>query len=380
MPNDRLLVDMVGFAQPQGAAAAAPVTQMTLVTLFGVGYVVCSSGLIAYNKYLIHEDRFPYAICVVLMHAVFCSICSGVLFLVKPSLFPSLTDPEKKVAVDASLIFKGALPIALLFSAQLVLSNTAYLHSSVAFLQMMKEANLVLVYVFSLMAALERFSWRSVGILAFIICATTLTIHGEMNFSMTGFMIQGISQLFECCKIVLQAMLLSSAGRKLDALTYVMLVMPLCAIILGIGICTLTAFPHSHFMTPQWHDLQQWWPHLLANACIAFALNVVIALFVKHSSAVAFILAGIVKDAMIVVAGGVLLREVITMVQYFGFAMQLFAIFFWSMFKTFPDRFDSGFVAGMSSFLFDAEAVKDKAGLAKGQYGSTEDTKGSSQC
>jgi len=346
------------------------VYQMTLVSLLGVGYVVCSAGLIAYNKYLVNLDRFPYAICLVFLHAVFCSVFAGILYLLKPSLFPSLTDPAKKVPIDSDLMLRGAAPIAVLFSAQLVLTNTAYLHSSVAFLQMMKEANLVLVYVFSLMAALEKFSWRSVGILIFICFATSMTIHGELNFSMTGFVIQSIGQLFECCKIVLQAMLLSSAGRKLDPLTYVLLVMPMCAVMLGAGICALIAFPHSHFMTPQWHDLVQWWPHLLANACVAFLLNVVIAFFVKHSSAVSFILAGIVKDAMIVAAGTLLFREVVSLIQTIGFSLQLSAILLWSMIKTFPDRFDNGIIAGFSS-LMAGEPPKGKTPLPQDQYGST---------
>merc|ERR1719247_2270595 len=144
-------------AETQSGAMA----QLTLVSMFGVGYVICSAGLIAYNKYLMNHDRFPFAICLVFIHAAFCSLCAGVLYLVKPSLFPSLSDPARKVPIDSSLILRGALPIAILFSAQLVLTNTAYLHSSVAFLQMMKEANLVLVYVLSLMASLEKFSWRS---------------------------------------------------------------------------------------------------------------------------------------------------------------------------------------------------------------------------
>jgi len=342
---------------------------MLLVALFGLGYIALSSCLIAYNKFLINEDRFPYAICLVLLHAIFCSVCTGILYLVKPSLFPSLTDPAKKINIDSDLLLRGALPIAILFSAQLVLSNTAYLHSSVAFLQMMKEGNLVLVYTFSLIAALERFSWRSVGILVFIIIATAMTIHGEVNFSMTGFAIQATSQLFECCKIVLQAMLLSSAGRKLDALTYVMLVMPLCAVLLTAGIGVLNFFPHEHFLTPEWRHLVQWWPHLLANAGIAFALNVVIAFFIKYSNAVAFILAGIVKDAMIVATSALVFREVVTSIQTFGFCLQLAAILVWSMIKTFPDRFEAGVLVGFQSFIYGVEPVKRKA---QSGYGSTE--------
>jgi hypothetical protein len=361
-------------ASPEGERGAY--YQLMLVTIFGLGYIICSAGLIAYNKFLIHEERFPYAICLVLLHALFCSCFSFILYLVRPSLFPSLTDPAKKVPIDSDLIMKGTLPIAIFFSAQLVLTNTAYLHSSVAFLQMMKEGNLVLVYVLSLFVALETFNWRSVGILAFITMATTMTIHGEMNFSWTGFCIQGIGQVFECCKIVLQAMLLTQAGRKLDALSYVMLVMPLCAVMLGAGIIVLNFFPHEHFLVPAWHHLVQWWPHLLANACIAFALNVVIALFVKHSSAVSFILAGIVKDAMIVLVALLVLRELISPLQGLGFGLQLGAILAWSMIKTFPERFENGVLSGLASFVFgmDTTAIR-KANLGKDQYGSTDDSK-----
>lgn len=362
---------MVGLPQNDAEDTPGGVRRMVLVSFYGICYIVCSAGLIAYNKYLIHADRFPYAICLVFFHAVFCSVFAGFLYFVKPSLFPSLTDPAKQVEIDRSLMLKGALPIALLFALQLVLLNTAYLHSTVAFLQMMKEANLVLVYVLSLFAALERFSWRSVGILVFVVFATTLTIHGEVNFSMTGFLLQGVGQIFECCKIVLQAMMLSNAGRKLDALTYVMLVMPLCALFLGAGMGVLTVFPHSHFMTPQWHDLVMWWPHLLANACVAFMLNVIIALFMKHSSAVAFILAGIVKDAMIVAAGWLVLQEFISIVQLVGFSLQLAGILVWSVIKTFPERFETGLLAGLQSFVDGAEASKGSMALGKAQYGST---------
>merc|ERR1719382_456343 len=97
----------------------------------------------------------------------------------------------------------------------------------------MKEGNLVLVYMLSLVFALERFSGRSVTVLCMVLAATTLTVHGEMHFSIVGFTMQATSQFCESLKIVLQALLLSQAGRKLDALSYVLLVMPFCFLFLG---------------------------------------------------------------------------------------------------------------------------------------------------
>lgn len=327
-------------------------SHLAFVSFLGICYICCSAGLISYNKFLIHEGRFPYAVCLVLIHTGFCSGLCACLYLVRPQLLPSLSDPEQRVAIDRDLFLKGALPIAVLFSIQLVLSNTAYLHSSVAFLQMMKEANLVLVYTFSLMAALERFDWCSVRVLAVVVVATLLTIHGEVNFSLLGFTLQVSSQFFESLKIVLQAMLLCNAGKKLDALTYVLLVMPLCFVVLSnLLFVLLFVWPNEHFPTPQWSDMVAWWPHLLANACLAFSLNVVIALFVKHSSAVAFILTGILKDSMIVCAGGLLLHEVVSLLQVLGFTLQLCTILTWSLMKTFPQQFEDGVLPGLCSVI-----------------------------
>merc|ERR550514_2055549 len=103
-----------------------------------------------------------------MLHSSFSSIMAFMLYLVCPSLFGSLSGP-KPIEVGRRLFLKGALPIALMFSGQLVLSNTAYIHSSVAFLQMMKESNLVMVYILSLFFQLEKFSWRSAALICGII-------------------------------------------------------------------------------------------------------------------------------------------------------------------------------------------------------------------
>jgi hypothetical protein len=335
------------WCRPSWLSGAEFANVYTLVGL-GCAYIVTSAGMIAFNKYLMHEGRFPYAVPLVLIHSAFSSCCALLLFIVRPSLFTSLTSAEEKVAVDRNLILRGALPIALLFSVQLVLSNTAYLHSSMAFLQMMKESNLVLVYCFSLIAAMEIFCWTKVRVVVLIVLATTLTIQGELNFSWDGFALQGTSQLFESLKIVLQALLLSSAGRKLDVLTYVIVVMPLCFCVLGSILCTLVfVHPVEHIAIPRWADILPWWRVLAANAALAFVLNVTIALFMKRSSAVGFILAGIAKDAVIVFGGVIAMDESMSRIQLFGFISQLCLIWLWSLMKLFPEKFEGGISKGL---------------------------------
>ena len=49
-----------------------------------------------------------------------------------------LLDGTKDVHVSKELFIRSILPIGLLFSASLILSNTAYLYLSVAYIQMLK--------------------------------------------------------------------------------------------------------------------------------------------------------------------------------------------------------------------------------------------------
>merc|ERR1719277_2253646 len=110
---------------------------------------------------------------------------------------------------------------------------------------MMKQSNVVLVFLFSLPLALEHFTWPRACVLLFIVGATGLTIHGDMHFSATGFTIQGCSMLCESLKLTLQSYSLSGEGRRLDALTYVLLVAPLV-------LTALFAFLGVIWMLPDW--------------------------------------------------------------------------------------------------------------------------------
>jgi len=342
------------------------------IMLAGLLYSGVSATLINFNKYLMKPNRFPYSSALVLLHTVMGSCLSGGLFLLKPSLFPSITDSAAKVSLDRALIMRGAAPIAMFFAIQLVLTNTAYLHSSVAFLQMMKETNVVLVYCFSLIAALETFSCRHAQVLVCVVLATALTIKGELHFSYVGFLIQASGQIFESLRIVLQGSLLT--GKKLDPMTYQLLISPLSFLFLAVFMgCASHAGPSmSKLGLPPLSVITAWLPILLVNGLVAFALNVSIALFMKMSSPVSFVLAGIVKDCAIVCVSALLMHEEVSGIQIVGFTLQLCIILLWSLMKRFPDEFEKGMGAGLLSVLLgrdSSESIKDKTNP---NYGSTD--------
>jgi hypothetical protein len=331
--------------------------------------------MINFNKFLMNRHRFPYPAALSLAHMVFASVLAPLLFRARPSLFPTML--EKSSKIDRRLIVSGALPIAALFSTQLVLSNAAYLHCSIAFLQMMKESNLVWVYILSLVFSMEVFSTRNAVLLGMTLFATSLSVRGEINFSHVGFMMQATSQLFESSKIVLQSVLLSPGrGWKLDPLTYVLVVMPLCAICLCMTLSSMVVFwPNrpSDFMLPSFAEFHSWWPYILASCCVSFTLNVVVASFVRSTGAVAFILAGVIKDIIIVSSSSLIMGDTVSGMQALAFTLQISLVVTWSFLKQMPDQFEDGFLRGVSDLFLDAPPKTHKGRLLEKMHLLKED-------
>ena len=287
----------------------------------GSCYVLVSASLIAFNKYLLHADRFPYAEAMTAMHMLTTTVMSLLLYMLAPSLYPSMG----KAKENWKGLLKYILPLGMLFALALY-SNSAYMYSSVAFLQFCKEGNVALIFALSCLLGLQIFSWHKVAILSIVVAGCSLCAHGEINFVWAGFLLQITSQVAECSKNLIGELVMSGAGMKLDVLTLVMFQAPcsLVPLLLSVAITwrpeILVAF-------------QAHWPIILLNALNAFALNLIIATTLKRLSAVAFVIIGIVKDCLVVSTSVLVFGDRISTQQQLGFIITITGIACWSHMK-----------------------------------------------
>lgn len=291
-----------------------------------VVYIVLSAGLIHFNKQLVSKTRFPHAMVLTTFHMFSTTLLANLLYLVAPSWFPAMEETRGK----RLQLIKYFIPLGILFAVGLFCSNQAYLWCSAAFLQFMKEANIVLVFVLSCLVGLNAFSRPKMLNIAWIIVGASLAVAGEVHFALVGFVFQLISQLGECSKNVLGDWIMNGSSFKLDPLTYTMFMAPVCLVVLCIG----SAVTWQPTIMP---DIAKFWPLLIPNACLAFLLNVTIAVLIKRCSAMAFILAGIVKDVVIVLVSAGMFHESVVRQQYIGFVVCLSGVFFWSLTRIMPD-------------------------------------------
>lgn len=319
-----------------------------------LAYIVLSASLINYNKFLMHADYFPYSIALTAWHMF---VSSGMSILVYCCFGKSLLPGMAYVEEDKAGFVKKVMPLSLCFAISICLSNEAYLYCSVPFLQMCKELNVVMVYFVGLALAVERFSVQTATILLIIMMGCCMSIHGEMKFSKMGFTFQLCAQFAEVIKIIIQQKIMQ--GYKIDPMTMVLIMSPLCLVSLSVGLVVfwepgIIAHAEEHAF------------HLVLNGFNAFALNIAVAVVIRFASGVSFVLAGVVKDVAIVACAALLFGALITPIQIIGFTIAVSGVLFHSVMRSNQDSVvKHGVLRTVSSVLFGCPKLDEKYGKAE---------------
>ncbi|KAH7910266.1 triose-phosphate transporter family-domain-containing protein [Hygrophoropsis aurantiaca] len=273
-------------------------------------WIVLSSGVIIYNNHLYEDLKFRYPVFLVTWHLTFAAIGTRVL-----QRTTSLLDGAKDVHISKDTFVRSILPIGLLFSGSLILSNTAYLYLSVAYIQMLKAFTPVAILLISWTFRIQDPSKKLAVIVFMISSGVALASHGELNFNLVGFLIQAAAVAFEASRLVMIQILLH--GLKMDPLVSLHYYAPVCALI---NLCIL---PFKEGLEP-FYELARIGPAvLLSNALVAFLLNVAAVFLVSAGSGLVLTLAGVFKDILLITGSVLIFGEKISPLQVFGYSIAL---------------------------------------------------------
>ena len=95
-----------------------------------VVWMSISMSVILFNKYILAYSGFRYPIALTLWHMTFCTFVATVMVRVLGT--------TKRLHMPKKEYVNRVVPIGALYAASLWLSNSAYLHLSVSFIQMTK--------------------------------------------------------------------------------------------------------------------------------------------------------------------------------------------------------------------------------------------------
>jgi len=296
---------------PAPVSAQTPRAKVNIPTAVIVPvWMILSSGVILYNNHMYSTLNFRFPVFLVTFHLTFAAIGTRVL-----QRTTHLLDGAKDIHISKDMFLRSILPIGIFFSASLILSNTAYLYLSVAYIQMLKAFNPVAILLISWAFRIQEPNRKLAVIVLMISIGVALAAHGELHFNMFGFLIQAAAVAFEASRLVMIQLLLQ--GLKMDPLVSLHYYAPVCAAI------NLAIIPFTEGLAP-FYELARIGPLvLLSNAGLAFLLNIAAVFLVGTGGGLVLTLAGVLKDIMLITGSVLLYSTEITPVQVFGYSIAL---------------------------------------------------------
>lgn len=295
---------------PTPVTAPAPKKSTLTSSIIVPIWIVLSSSVIIYNNYLYNTLEFKFPIFLVTWHLTFAAIGTRIL-----QRTTNLLEGTKDVNMTKDMFVRSILPIGLLFSGSLILSNSAYLYLSVSYIQMLKAFTPVAILLISWTFRIAEPNKKLAVIVLMISFGVAMASHGELHFNLFGFIIQAAAVAFEASRLVMIQILLH--GLKMDPLVSLHYYAPVCAVI------NLAFLPFTEGLAP-FYELAKLGPFILfSNAFVAFLLNVAAVFLVGVGSGLILTLAGVFKDILLITGSVLIFGSTVTPLQVIGYSIAL---------------------------------------------------------
>lgn len=144
-------------------------------------WIVLSSVIILFNKWLLSTAHFHFPLTLVFMHMVFIGLCAHAWKLLGWSEVPALSWHDLAVKFG---------PVTVCFAASLGLGNAAYLYITVAFVQMLKALTPVAVMLVAFAFGLERPNRTLAVVIVAISIGVCIACSGQIEMSVLGVALQ----------------------------------------------------------------------------------------------------------------------------------------------------------------------------------------------
>ncbi|KAL1510812.1 hypothetical protein AB1Y20_007096 [Prymnesium parvum] len=284
-----------------------------------VQWIFFSSCIILFNKYLLDTAGFHFPLTLVLLHMVFISACTLLFRLAGWEDIPFVSWR------DIGLRF---VPVGICFALSLGLGNAAYLYISVAFIQMIKASTPVAVLLVSFALRLEKPNGTLVACILIISAGIFLACATQVELSSLGLALQMLAVIAEALRLGLVNLLLTSRGVRFTPVAFLYYAAPLCALALLApwAVSELPQLSEHRFRAVRKVGCLT----LLANASVAFILNLATMALIKHTSALTLNVSGVFKDLLLICYSVLVSGAVVRPVQYVGYAIAVLGVSWYS--------------------------------------------------
>lgn len=169
-------------------------------------------------------------------------------------------------------------------------------------------------------------NYKTLANVSIIVVGVVIASFGEIKFVMVGFLFQLGGIVFEATRLVMVQRLLSSAEYKMDPMVSLYYFAPICAVMNGL-VALFIEFPR--LTLDHIYGVGIW--VLLANAMVAFLLNVSVVFLIGKTSSLVMTLCGVLKDILLVAASMFIWSTPVTGLQFFGYSLALVGLVYYKL-------------------------------------------------
>ncbi|KAG8369414.1 hypothetical protein BUALT_Bualt14G0008600 [Buddleja alternifolia] len=193
---------------------------LLLTYLYLLVYILLSSGVILYNKWVLSPKyfNFPFPITLTMIHMGF----SGLVAFLLIRVFKVVSPVKMTFEIYATCV----IPISAFFASSLWFGNTAYLFISVAFIQMLKALMPVATFLMAVICGTDKLRCDLFLNMLLVSFGVVISSYGEIHFNVVGTAYQVTGIVAEALRLVLTQVLLQKKGLTLNPITSLYYIAP----------------------------------------------------------------------------------------------------------------------------------------------------------
>lgn len=274
-------------------------------------------GVLLLNKFLLSNYGFRFPIFLTMCHMAACALLSylSIVFLKVVPL---------QAIKSRQQLFKIAT-LSVVFCGSVVGGNVSLRYLPVSFNQAVGATTPFFTALFAYLMTLKREAWVTYAALVPVVAGVVIASGGEPSFHLFGFIMCISATAARAFKSVLQGILLSSEGEKLNSMNLMLYMSPIAVLVL---------LPVALIMEPNVLDVtislgkehKYMWLLLLVNSTMAYAANLSNFLVTKHTSALTLQVLGNAKGAVAVVISILLFRNPVTVMGIGGYTITVLGV------------------------------------------------------
>ncbi|MBA0750585.1 hypothetical protein Gogos_001993 [Gossypium gossypioides] len=237
--------------------------------------------------------------------------------------------PPKSMTIRSRVQFFKISALSLVFCVSVVFGNISLRFLPVSFNQAVGATTPFFTAVFAYLMTLKREAWLTYLTLVPVVAGVIIASGGEPSFHLFGFIMCISATAARALKTVLQGILLSSEGEKLNSMNLLLYMAPMAVVFLLPATLIMEENVVGITLTLARDDIKIIW-YLLFNSALAYFVNLTNFLVTKHTSALTLQVLGNAKGAVAVVVSILIFRNPVSVTGMLGYTLTVFGVILYS--------------------------------------------------